>query len=173
MLSSCPGVKIKTIGKLNSGEDIELNMENSDDEVEIKVNLDLDDRYRAFNKLALVVHDLAVGKGKITDRLYEVGPEILSLNEKNFPEDLRSDFRWIRKMLTDKPAKMITIPQGGKMVQKSTGTLGATLRFMRHDKASIIAERIFLLYEEVGANLSQSQGRPESQTQTKNAKVQT
>ena len=124
--------------------------------VEIKVNFDLDDGYRALDKLALVVHDLAVGKGRIKDLLFEVGRDILDLREKDFPEDLRSDFLWIREAITEKPAKMETVPKDGEIIQKSTGSFVSTLRSMRNEKASIIAERICLLYEEVRIHCYQS-----------------
>ena len=124
--------------------------------VGIKVSPDLDDGYRTLDKLALVVFDLEVGEGKIKDLLYEVGGDILDLREKDFPEDLRSDFLWIREAITEQNPKMETFPEDGKMVQVSSGNFGAALRSMRNKKAAIIAERICLLYEEVRIHCCQN-----------------
>ncbi len=124
--------------------------------VGIKVTRDLDDGYRTLDKLALVVFDLEVGKGKIKDLLYEVEGDILDLREKDFPKDLRSDFLWIREAIAENNPKMKTLPKDGKMVQVSTGNFGAALRSMRNEKASIVAERICLLYEEVRIHCCQT-----------------
>ena len=80
--------------------------------VEIRVNLDSADGYRALDKLALVVNDLVVGKEKIDDLLNEVGRDILDLNEIDFPEDLRSEFLWIREAITGNQVQMKTVSRG-------------------------------------------------------------
>lgn len=111
---------------------------------EIKLNLNLDDDYRALDKLGLVVLDLTVGNGKIKDILNEVGRDILDLREQDFPEDLRPDFLWIRGAITE------------KATPKSTGNFAAASGSMPYKKASIVAERICLLYEEVRTHCCQS-----------------
>ena len=124
--------------------------------VEILVNLDSADGFRALDKLALVVNDLVVGKEEIDDLLNEVGRDILALNEIDFPENLRPEFLWIREAITGNQVKMKIVPAEGNIPRRSTGTFVATSRSMGSKKASIILDRICRLYEEVRTHCYQS-----------------
>ena len=124
--------------------------------VEIRVNLDSADGYRALDKLALVVNDLVVGKEEIDYLLNEVGRDILDLNEIDFPENLRPEFLWIRESITGNQVKMKIVPAEGNITRRSTGTFAAASRSMGSKKASIIVDRICLLYEEVRTHCYQS-----------------
>lgn len=102
--------------------------------------------FYALEKLAMAEYALAIGKGKLKDRLFEAYQELSSLQEHDLPEVFRSDFQWIKQTLTERPAKSFTVLRNGKSVQESTGRLGATLRYMRIEKAVEIAEQIYNLH---------------------------
>jgi hypothetical protein len=59
----------------------------------------------AREKLTNAVYYMATGPGPIKDRLYDAFVELVALSERDFPDDLREDYRWIRAELTKKEAK--------------------------------------------------------------------
>ena len=90
--------------------------------------------FSALETLYRAQRILVTHPGKIKDRLFEAFIELVPLSGQDFPEELREDFTWIRQTLTKNPAKIVN--------GKSTGRMGATIPFMRINKAVEVAERI-------------------------------
>ncbi len=102
----------------------------------------------AREKLANAVYAMAIGTGPIKDRLHDAFLEIVPVSERDLPECLRPDYRWIRHELTKNPAKQRALI-GGKVVKGFEGRIGATLRTMRLKKAQEIARRICRLADQL------------------------
>ena len=77
----------------------------------------------ATEKFSMAVYVLATHKGNIKDRLFFAFQEFSAVTEDEIPENIQSDFNWIRQELTKKEAKA------------PIGRLGQTLLKMRIKKA--------------------------------------
>ena len=99
------------------------------------------DFHYALGKLNEAVHELAVGRGRIKDRLFDAFNAICVLSTRDFPAELQDDFAWVKGELTKKEAKQQALIKG-KVVVGVEGRLGASLKGMRLNKAVAIAERI-------------------------------
>lgn len=93
----------------------------------------------AREKFEMAVYQLATGRGEIKGRLMEAFNEIVPLTEKDIPKELVDDYRWIVSELTKNPPKIIKILRDGKVHEESTGRVGATVPFMRINKAIEVA----------------------------------
>jgi hypothetical protein len=98
----------------------------------------------AREKLTNAVYYMAIGRGPIKDRLFDAFVEMVALSDRDFPDPLKEDYRWIRSELTRKEAKQRAVVDGW-VVERVEGRLGATLRTMRIEKAQEIARRIYEL----------------------------
>lgn len=98
----------------------------------------------AAEKLSNAVHALAVGPGDIKSRLRDAFTELVSLSERDLPEKLRADLRWIKNELTKKEATSRAVIEGEIRIGLE-GRIGATLRGMRTKRAVEVAEKICYL----------------------------
>lgn len=99
----------------------------------------------ATDKLGMAIYILSTDKSPIKGRLMEAFTELVMLNVKDFPEPLQNDFKWIMSALTKNEAKTIRVIRDGRLHEESTGRSGATIPFMRIDKAAEVAKRICYL----------------------------
>ena len=106
------------------------------------------DRFYAEEKFNNAVFLMATGRGKLMERLNLAFSEFQSVSMSDLPEHLREDYEWIRESLTNKAAKQRVSVQG-KFVEGFEGRIGATLAYMRYDKAEIIARRICELADKI------------------------
>ena len=84
-----------------------------------------------FNeKLSDAVIELATGPGDVRSRLYSILPKILILSGYSLPPELKKELNWIQDKLTEKNKTQYGYD------------LGRTLRRMRNNTGSKIAERI-------------------------------
>jgi hypothetical protein len=81
-------------------------------------------------KLSDAVYKLATGPGDVRSRLYSILPKILILSEHSLPPELKKELNWIQNKLTEKNRTQYGYD------------LGRTLRTMRNNTGSKIAERI-------------------------------
>lgn len=95
----------------------------------------------AAEKFAYAVYVLATGAGPIKDRLHSAFIELCPVSERDVPEELLADYRWIRSELTKREPSARAVVEG-KVIVGFEGRIGATLRTMRTAKAVSIAERI-------------------------------
>ena len=84
----------------------------------------------ACEKFGLAVHALAVGPGDVRSRLRTAFMEFSAVQEKDVPDDLVEDFRWIVRELTKREPHV------------DEGRLNATLFRMQNRTGTKIAERI-------------------------------
>ncbi|MQC27049.1 MAG: hypothetical protein DWG76_06350 [Chloroflexi bacterium] len=54
----------------------------------------------AREKIGGAIYYLAIGEGDVRSRLWSAYMEFHPLSEKDFPDGLRKDYRWIMKELT-------------------------------------------------------------------------
>jgi hypothetical protein len=66
----------------------------------------------AREKLTNAVYYLATGPGPAKARLYDAFVEIVALSERDLPDDLKEDYRWIRAELTKKETKQHALVEG-------------------------------------------------------------
>ena len=97
--------------------------------------------FYAHEKLITTIGMLATLPGDVRERLLQASPAFWSLKEEDFPEQLRSDFRWITMQMTkrgpdfwpDGRIRKAAIENTMRRIQKSTGTT--------------IAERLWHIYQ--------------------------
>ena len=106
------------------------------------------DQFYAEEKFRMAVFLMATGRGKLRERLHMAFCEFQSVSVSDLPENLREDYVWIRESLTNKPAKQRALVQG-KFVEGFEGRIGATLAYMRYNKAEAIARRICELADKI------------------------
>ena len=99
----------------------------------------------ASEKLTGAIYKLATGKGPIKDRLSESFIELAILSEDDFPEELRAEYHDIMKTLTKNPSRQIPGFVDGIHTTVSSGRSGATIPFLRIEKAVTVAGRIVSL----------------------------
>ena len=88
-------------------------------------------------RLYLSVRHLATAKGDVRSRLVSVGVTLAPLQEGEFPETLRSDYRWIMNQMTRYE------PQYGE------GRIEATMNKIQNTTGEKIAQRVFEMYSTV------------------------
>lgn len=89
-----------------------------------------------IERLYLATKQLATGSGDVRKRLQAAVVTLLPLQEQEFPEELRKDFRWVISQSTKYQSKMPEI----------RGDLEGTMRRIRNSTGQRIAERIFDIY---------------------------
>ena len=100
--------------------------------------------FYAEEKLANMIYGLATGEEDARHRLAENSMDIIILNEKDFPEELRKDFLWIKKEITKKGA--IKDPSGKMVI---VGAVHHTVRHIRNSTVSKIIVKIYSLYSRI------------------------
>lgn len=94
-------------------------------------------------KLRVALESLATGTGDVRARLYNAFLSIHTLQESDFPEHLRPDFRWVWGQLNKLPA---SYADDGKLVR---GSVEETLRKIRNATGVKIAKRLLSLYHDI------------------------
>jgi hypothetical protein len=89
-----------------------------------------------IERVYLAVEQLCVGQGDVRKRLITAVMTLLPLQEEEFPEELRSDFRWVISQSTRYKSEY---PQ-------YRGDLEATMSRIRNSTGEKIAKRIFTIY---------------------------
>lgn len=107
----------------------------------------------AQDTLEFAIYLLAIGKGDIKERLISAFTHLAPVTRADFPPELQKDFDWIVHSLTKNETKYERRLRDGEFVQESTGTLLATVRYMRHAKAIEIAKRMYELNERLKESL--------------------
>ena len=87
-------------------------------------------------KMGTAVSELATGTGNNQDRLYSAYVSFHRLTEKDFPEELRGDWKKIHETLTTEES---SFSQNTKL---TTGTVKSTLNKMTIEKAVEVAKLI-------------------------------
>ncbi len=103
-------------------------------------------------KFGDAVHALAIGKGRIKERLHDAAVVLQPVREGDLPEDLRPCFRWIKEELTKREPRQRAVIEG-RIVEGVEGRLGATLRTMRVADAVLLAEQICDLHYKLEGRL--------------------
>jgi hypothetical protein len=96
----------------------------------------------AAEKFGMAVYILATDKSPIKGRLMEAFVELAILNVNDIPKALQDDFKWVMGVLTKNKPKTIRVIRQGKVLEESTGRSGATIPFLRIEKATEVAKRI-------------------------------
>lgn len=96
----------------------------------------------AYSKFTMAVQVLATDPHEIKHRLMEAFNELVVLFERDMPDPLKEDLKWIKSTLTKNPPKMVRLVREGRLVEESTGRIGATVPYMRIKTAVSVAERI-------------------------------
>lgn len=97
-------------------------------------------------KLNIAVEQLATGKGNVNDRLKSAFMSFHTLKESDFPEALKSDWKWILSEMT----KFGPVLNADQSVFQ--GSVDHTLGRIRHSTGEKIAKRIFMVYREMNGN---------------------
>ncbi len=92
----------------------------------------------AFVKFNSAVFELATGPGDVRSRLWKAFLEFSPVTEKDLPEYLRDDYRWIKKML---------VRYKDRVHYRGSGDVQTTLYWMRNTTGSRIAEKIVNICE--------------------------
>lgn len=100
------------------------------------------DRQYARKQFHLAVYALATGPGTIKERLLEASCYLAMVQPGHLPRDLRDEFARLMAILTKNSAKTVTTVRFGRPVTESTGSLGATIPFMRKATAVMVAQTI-------------------------------
>lgn len=103
----------------------------------------------AGEKLGTAVWKLATGKGEIKARLSDAYVELAILQKGDLPEEHWEELQAIRQELTRGKMQYQTRLVEGELVERPMGKLPSTLRYMRLNRAQIIAERICALEAKV------------------------
>jgi hypothetical protein len=96
-------------------------------------------------KLTLVIHGLAIGKGDIRSRLNDTYQIFHSLTVNDFPPKLQSEWEWILKKINSKSP---IINHKGDVI---IGSVENSLKGMRNSTAQKIAIKILKLHETMEA----------------------
>lgn len=85
------------------------------------------------------VNQLAVGEGDVRSRLKVAGFTLAALQERDFPLELREDFRWVMEQLTRHKS------------DGRTGAIEATMYRIKNSTGAKIATRILHIYSKLQA----------------------
>ena len=88
-------------------------------------------------RLYLSVHHLATARGDVRSRLIGVGTTLAPLLEREFPKELRSDYRWVMAQLTHYEPVY------------NEGRIEATMKRIKNATGEKIAKRVFEMYSKV------------------------
>ena len=103
------------------------------------------DRLLSVNgKLQLAVFLMATGRHGLKHRLTEAFYQLQAVRKTDLPVNLHSDYEWIVNSLTSETVKQRAFIEG-RWVEGFEGRIGATLAYMRYEKADEIAGRIYNL----------------------------
>ena len=116
-------------------------MKHSEPETD-EAHVDADRLSYAHEKLAVAVWKLATGAEGVKARLADAFMELVVLQESDFPPELRDLWRQIRSALTSGKMQYDRVIRDGEIVEVPAGRLYSTLRFMRVEKAQLIARQI-------------------------------
>jgi hypothetical protein len=97
----------------------------------------------AYEKLRVALDGLATGAGDVRARLLNAFISFHTLKDGDFPEHLRSDYRWVIEQLNRFPPYQLS---DGKIVR---GSVEETLRRIKNSTGVAIAERLLRLYHEI------------------------
>jgi len=93
----------------------------------------------ALEKLGLAIYEMTVGEGDVKSRLRNAFRHMSAVSEKDFPEELKKDWRSIRKRLTKRESNYKNTPF-------DEGRFEATIFRMHKKTASKIAADIVDLH---------------------------
>jgi len=93
----------------------------------------------ALQKLGLAIDEMTKGEGDIKSRLRKAYRHMSAISERDFPEDLKKDWKSIISRLTERESKY-------KDTQFDEGDFEATMHRMRKRSASKIATDIVDLH---------------------------
>ncbi len=88
-------------------------------------------------RVYLAVRALATGRGDVRNRLRIAGATLSPLRIDEFPEDIRSDFAWVMKQLTQYDAV------------GNEGRIEVTLRRIQNSTGEKIAVRMFDIFSQL------------------------
>lgn len=97
----------------------------------------------ALEKLSAAVHILATGTGDVRDRLGHAFISFHPVQERDFPEPLREEWRWVKSQLTRFG------PLYGPEGKVSVGSVEHTLSRIKNSTGAKIAAKIVHLQEEL------------------------
>jgi hypothetical protein len=100
------------------------------------------DRDYARKQFHLAVYTLATHPGSIKERLMEAACYLVMVQPRHLPLALRDDVSRLMTTLTKSPSKTKTAVRGGTVTCESTGSLGATIPYMRNATAVKAAKAI-------------------------------
>ena len=89
-----------------------------------------------IERVYLAIEQLCTGRGDVRKRLQTAIVTLLPLREKEFPEELRGDYRWIIAESTKYKSEM----------PEFRGDLEETMRRIQNSTGQKIAKRIFHIY---------------------------
>lgn len=112
------------------------------------------DPYYALKTLEAAVHKLAVSPEDLRSRIGEAYIIFSPVTVYDLPEHLQADFAWIRHELTKNAPKIMPVIRDGHVVTESTGSLGATVPYIRKETLVRIASKIWQLTDQLREHLS-------------------
>jgi hypothetical protein len=104
------------------------------------------ERAYALEKLTVALHCLVTGSGDVRERVGDAFFACHTLRERNFPQELRADWRWIEREVT-KHGPLVDF-RGEVYVSSAANTM----RRRRRTTVAKIAERFWKLYWAMSEN---------------------
>ena len=89
-----------------------------------------------IERVYIAIEQLCTGRGDVRKRLQTAVMTLFPLQEKEFPEELRGDYRWVISESTKYKSEM----------PEFRGDLEATMRRIQNSTGQKIAKRIFHIY---------------------------
>lgn len=105
----------------------------------------------ALQKLDDCVRILVTHPGPLRLRLREALYPLAIVTARDLPESLRPEFEDIRRRTNKNPSRPQKVIRGGRLADVESGTIDATVPFMRTDALVGIAERLLDLSERLDA----------------------
>jgi hypothetical protein len=100
------------------------------------------DPWYALQNLKAAVRILATHPDSLRGRLCKALFHLAPVTARDFPESLRPEFEALRRDTTKNPSRMQRVVRGARFVEERSGTIAATVPYMRTKTLIRIAERL-------------------------------
>ncbi len=107
------------------------------------------DYHYTLSVLSKAVNALAVGRENLKGRLQSAMISLTPIHGGDFPPNLRSRFEALVRQCNKNPSKLVQVIYDGRVTTGPSGTLAATIPYMRWERAEAIAQEIVSLESEL------------------------